>query len=393
VSGFGAVGEVARWEFVRWAKPNQQVIGLVSTVVILLLFSFINRFGDDPPTIDVAVVGAEHLATLPEAAGRFEFRRHAAGDEARLRDAVEAREVTALLVLAAGGAGELVTRQDRGWRQDLERELTVAAALQRMRDAGIDPATLAAIQAPFQLELRETAPRAGRTERVTALIAIGLMLYGLFTGMAYIFASVTGEKQQRLSEQVVSAIPAQTWIDGKILGLAAVALVNMVVTVIAVFLWLAARRLIWGDPIPAIPAVEQPALLALAVGFILLGFFFWFATITAFAALVDDPHTSNRSQILFVPILFTVPGFLALIDDSAAWVHVLSLAPPTSASVMPARILVADVAAWEVALSALLLLAATHLVRRAAGKVFRLGMLMYGKEPAWGEVRRWLREA
>jgi hypothetical protein len=53
----------------------------------------------------------------------------------------------------------------------------------------------------------------------------------------------------------------------------------------------------------------------------------------------------------------------------------------------------AEVPWWEVGLALALLIAAILGVRRLAGKVFRLGMLMYGKEPSWSEVRRWLREA
>jgi ABC-2 type transport system permease protein len=59
---------------------------------------------------------------------------------------------------------------------------------------------------------------------------------------------------------------------------------------------------------------------------------------------------------------------------------------------MPARLLVAEVAFWEIGLALLLLLAASYGLRGIAGRVFALGVLMYGKEPSWGEVRRWLRE-
>ncbi len=60
---------------------------------------------------------------------------------------------------------------------------------------------------------------------------------------------------------------------------------------------------------------------------------------------------------------------------------------------MTARQLVAEVPWWEVALSLILLTGAIGVVRRLAGKVFRRGMLMYGKEPSWTKVRRWLRQA
>jgi ABC-2 type transport system permease protein len=60
---------------------------------------------------------------------------------------------------------------------------------------------------------------------------------------------------------------------------------------------------------------------------------------------------------------------------------------------MPARVAITDVPAWELVLSALLLLGGTMLARRTAGKVFAVAMLMYGKEPSWGEIRRWARES
>ena len=60
---------------------------------------------------------------------------------------------------------------------------------------------------------------------------------------------------------------------------------------------------------------------------------------------------------------------------------------------LPARLVLTDVAWWEVPVAVLLLLAAVALLRRAAGKVFALAMLMYGKEPTWREVWRWAREA
>jgi hypothetical protein len=87
------------------------------------------------------------------------------------------------------------------------------------------------------------------------------------------------------------------------------------------------------------------------------------------------------------------PGILAVRNPEVLWVQVLSIVPPTSFAVMPARILTVPVPTWEIALAALLLLGGVLLVRRLAGKIFRLAMLMHGKEPGWREIRRWLAEA
>ena len=363
------------------------------TFAFLMAGTYVARLAGGPSVIELAVIGSEHLSTLPDESGRFRFLPRGGEDEGRLRGEVEARELAGLLRLYPGGRAQLYARQDPAWRGDLERELQAALLTHRIAASPIPPEELMALQAPLQLEVPEAAPRAGRAERIAAIVALALMLVGLFTGIGYIFASVTGEKQNRLSEQVVSAIPAQTWIDGKILGLSAVSMVAILVTLAAGLLYLGASRVAWDMTITLPTTVERPELLAAALFMILLGYLFWFAFLTAVAALMDDPHTSTRNQFLLLPILAVVPAFVTLTDPSATWARILGLLPPTSAAVMPARLLVTDVPWWEVGLAVVLLVALGLLVRRAAGKIFRLAMLMYGKEPAWSEVRKWLREA
>jgi ABC-2 type transport system permease protein len=65
----------------------------------------------------------------------------------------------------------------------------------------------------------------------------------------------------------------------------------------------------------------------------------------------------------------------------------------TSSAVMPTRLVLTDVPAWQVALSLALLLGSTWLLRRAAARIFAVGMLLFGNEASWKEVRRWARES
>jgi ABC-2 type transport system permease protein len=384
---------VARWEFRRYVKPRQQVVGFVITYLMLVGFAMMSRRGAEPSTVEIAIIAAEQLPTLGSESGRFRFDSHEAAELPALLRAVEAREHEAVLILQSDGSGVLHTRQDPGWRMELERELTSAARLVRLERSGVDAQQIAEIGATFQLTVDERAPRAGRTERFAAFAALFLMIIGLFSGLGYIFSSVTGEKQNRLSEQIISTIPPQSWIDGKIIGLAAVSIVAIANFLAAGLLFVLTSRLILGTMIALPTTIASPGLLLLALSFIALGFLFWFAFLTAVAAIVDDPHTSTRNQLLFLPMLAAVPAFMAIGDASATWIRTLAILPPTSAAVLPVRLLVTDVAAWEPALALLLLAGAIWLMRRAAGKVFRLGMLMYGKEPSWAEVRRWIREA
>ncbi len=390
--------EVARWEFLRYVKLRQQIVGLVIFVLMIFGGAALGRLGSDPSQIEVAVVHASPEAEaaappLPDEAGRFRFQVEPASALPSLEAELEARDREAILVLEAEGRGTLRVRQSPGWLPELEQELTQRAGAQRMEESGLAPETLAALFAPFALEVEAVAPRAGTTERLFAFGALGLTLLGIFSGIGYIFSSVTGEKQNRLSEQVISAIAHQTWIDGKILGLSAVSGVAVLNALAGGLVFWVGAHFLWGWELSLPGGIERPGLLLVALLFILGGFLFWFALMTAVAAIMDDPHTSNRTQFMLLPVLPLIPAFLAVGDPGAAWVRILAILPPTSGAVLPVRMLMTEVPWWEVGVAALLLVLAVRGMSRLAGRVFRLGMLMYGKEPTWSEVRRWMFEA
>lgn len=389
--------EVARWEFLRYVKLRQQIVGLVILVLMFFGGAALGRLGSDPSQIEIAVVHAgpeAEAAGLPIAdeAGRFRFQVEPASALPSLEAELEAREREAVLVLEGAGRGTLRVRQSPGWLPDLEQTLTQSLGAQRMQESGLAPETLAALFAPFQVEVEAVAPRAGSAERLFAFGAMGLTLLGIFSGIGYIFSSVTGEKQNRLSEQVISAIAHQTWIDGKILGLSAVSGVAVVNALVGGLIFWVGGHVLWGWELAIPGGIERPGLLFVALLFILGGFLFWFALMTAIAAIMDDPHTSNRTQFMFLPVLPLIPAFLAVGDPGAAWVRILAILPPTSSAVLPVRMLMTEVPWWEVGVAALLLVLAVRAMSRLAGRVFRLGMLMYGKEPTWSEVRRWMFE-
>lgn len=234
--------------------------------------------------------------------------------------------------------------------------------------------------------------RGGRAARITAAAASVAVLYGVFMAMALMLVSVTAEKQLRVTEQMIATIRPQEWIDGKIIGIAGTAMVNVVLMALSAVLFLAGRALAtgrWSAP----QAIGNPVLLGTILLFALLGFAFWLAFFGAIAATIDDPNSSSRAPIMFIPILFQSAGFMILSNPDSTFARAMSIIPLTSSGAMPVRLATSDVPAWEVVLSAVLLLAGVLVLRRLAGRIFALGMLMTGKEPSWSEVRRWMREA
>lgn len=388
--------EVARWEFQRFVKPKQMLIGMVLTVVILAVSMKIGRMAgrDDTRIRNVAVIGSNVLpvadARQASAIDTIRLIPHGANDEAKLREQVRNRDLDGLLIIRNPDNAELHVRSEGSWSAQVELLLKAARQQFMTERAGLTPETVAAILAAPKLEIMRETGGSPRSERLSLIIVIAIMLMTVFTGMAYIFTSITGEKQNRVTEQIVSAIPAQSWLDGKILGLLGVSIVGVASQGVAFgTVWLAMR--LWGgaSPLPLPTTLGNPVVVLLVVLFGVLGLAFWFSFLGLIAAVIDDPNSSARSSFLLLPVFVTAFAFAVLPDPTSTLSRVLSLLPVTSPSAMPARMMAGEVQAWEVATALLLLAAGAWLLRIAAGRVLRIGMLMYGKEPSWAEVRRW----
>jgi ABC-2 type transport system permease protein len=388
--------EVARWEFLRFFKLRDQLVALATLFVVGLgaygVRVAVKRSGAGPLRIAVVGPGAAELAG--SGAPRFDWRVDPGPPVEELRRQVAQRELDAVLVLDRESA-ELLVRRPPAWRGELQALLDERQQRRRLAEAGVEAETLEALLAPAPLDVVAVVPAAAtrRGGRAAAAIAIGLMLLGVLMGSAYLLVGITGEKQLRITEQVVAAISPQTWIDGKILGLSALTLAVLVLYVGPPALAFELLRRLGAD-LPALPvAAGDPSFLAALLLFSCLGFLLWFTFFAAIAATVDDPNNSSRGGWLMFPLLPLGLAFAVMRDPDSPFARVLGLLPPTAPTVMPVRLVLTEVAAWEVLAAVAGLVAGIWLLRRTAGRVFRLGMLMYGKEPTWREIWRWARES
>lgn len=390
-----ATREVARWEFGRYIKPKQQLFSILFTMVVTAGFMLISRYasGEKVETHDVAVIGAEQLPVLQHQPESVRFTTHGVAEEAALRARVAERDLAGVLLIRSPDDAELVIRRSGDWTSDVRTALAAARQQFMTERAGLSRDALVAILTPPQLEISYEDRAAGETrgERIVLVVVLVLMLMSVFIGMGYIFASITGEKQIRVTEQVISAIPAQSWIDGKIIGLVGVSLISVLGQVLAfLVVYQGARSFADAPALPLPDSLGEPLVIATILLFAILGLFLWFAYLGAIAAMIDDPQHSTRGTFIMVPLFASMLPFMVLKDLDGGLARVLSLFPATSPSAMPARMLGGDVGTLEVVLSLLLLVGAVLLLRLAAGRVFRLAMLMYGKEPTWGEVKQWV---
>src|SRR5207248_4916174 len=120
---------------------------------------------------------------------------------------------------------ELLVLKEPVWLNELHVALSDARSRAKL-GAAVGPKMLQESRQwiPLDVVYHEAGRQAStRAEKVAAGVFVGLTCLGVFLGMASFFTGITGEKQLRVTEQVVAAISPQTWVDGKLLGLTAAA--------------------------------------------------------------------------------------------------------------------------------------------------------------------------
>ncbi|MGH9871263.1 MAG: ABC transporter permease [Pyrinomonadaceae bacterium] len=355
---------------------------------------FVRRGSVDRPKIAVINASVLRLDSAPDP--EFDFRFAHAQEEAGLRESVGRRELNGLLIIKSVDSGELVTYRDQLWMNQFGNLLTTARSHARLAELNLGLKEFETVIAPFEIATSYpdvSSQPSGRVEKVYAGAFMCLMILAIFACYQYQFTSITGEKHLRVTEQIVSAISPQVWMDGKILGISAIGLALIVVygsvsLLISGFAWWLA-----GFNLTQLLTLANPLLTLMLLALALLGILFWNCFFAAIAATVDDPNTSSRSVLMFLPFLPVTITLAGLRNPDSTIMKVLGMFPITSPAALSARLVVGEVQAWEVCVALGLLLGTIWLLRRAAAKIFRLAMLMYGKEPSLAELGRWLYES
>jgi ABC-2 type transport system permease protein len=380
---------VASWEFRRYFKWKDQLYGLLIFLGLALLSYGVGRVtAGNRRAVTIATSG---FAVDAPTTSRLTFVP-APDDSAERARQLEEGEIAGVLTRRVDGSFDLFVKKDPRFLPQLHDRLGELVRRERLVESGLSSAQLETILAAAIVSVRFTDPerqRAGTAERMVAAIFIGLVIMSVFTSMAYLLTGITGEKQLRVTESITAIIPPQAWIDGKIIGIGAYSLATIGNMILGSVLLLIVARLNWNIPIP--PIIVRPGVILLLIVFSALAVAMWNAAFAAFASTIDDPNTSTRSTVMFLPFIPVAMSVSVLRDPDHLASRVLSIFPLTSPSAMPIRLILSNPGVIEIGLAILLLGATVWLFRRLAGRIFEVGMLMYGKEPSFREMWRWAR--
>ena len=265
----------------------------------------------------------------------------------------------------------------------------------------VPPATIDLIEAPLNLvtirltETGEVAPEQGGLGNfiIPGVFSVLLLLAIIFSS-TYLLQGLGEEKENRLIEILLSSVSAQQLLTGKVLGIGAAGLAQVVVWVVSapLLLSLASSSTFGGF----ISTIQIPAnFLVLAVVYFILGYLL-FAVLSAGIGAISSNSREGQQLIGILTLPALTPlwfmSLLMLFSNNPIWV-VLTIFPITAPVEVMVRLGVSDIPAWQLVASITVLVLSIIGGLLLTTKVFRAYLLMYGKRPKIGEVIRYLRKA
>ncbi len=236
-----------------------------------------------------------------------------------------------------------------------------------------------------------------REDEGTGILLAIVLLMILYTSILMwgqvVMGGVIEEKSSRVIEVVASGVPPTQLLAGKLLGVGAAGLTQFLVWSLSLLgISLAtAGPMAAGLPIPEI----RPLVLVSFVVFFLLGYAFYASLYAAIGAAVNTmQEAQNFIFPVIIPLILGLVCFPVILESPDSSLAVaLSLIPFLTPLLMFLRIVILTPPWWQIALSLALMGLAIWGVLWVAGRIYRVGILMYGKKPTFPELVRWVRHA
>lgn len=282
-----------------------------------------------------------------------------------------------------------------------------AVFTERLGREGVDPSVVK--KAKVQLNLKTAKITGARTTGESgqgAFILAYVMWMLLYTGIILygvnVLGSVVEEKTSRIVEVLVSSLRPFQLLAGKIIGVGAVGLFQFLIWGVFAALLAGQRQfLMWqlGVTPQAAADISFPSISAATIAvfltFFFLGYFLYAAMFAAVGAMTNSEAEARQAANVVV-MLLVLPTILMigiLNDPSGALAVRLSLIPFCAPIAMPVRWAAGEVPLSQLLASIALLLATLIAITWVAGRIYRVGILMYGKRPNLRELVRWVRMA
>ena len=299
--------------------------------------------------------------------------------------------------------------------------------VQKLIASGVDPEILESIKTHINLTVIRMDEEGGEKETFTeiqfvlgmilaVLIYVFIMLFG-----GQVMQGVTEEKSSRIVEVIVSSVKPFQLMMGKIIGVSLVALTQFVMWIMLTGIIYVGFSAAMGithpeaisqgtvmaqeisssnimdneavqDVLNIVHSIDFGTIIVSFIVFFLLGYLLYATMFAAIGSIVENNTDSQQFTLpVTVPLIIAMISAIYIVNDPdgslAVW---LSMIPLTSPVVMMVRIPF-GIPIWQVVVSALILAGSFVGMTWVAAKIYRTGILMYGKKPTYKEIFKWLK--
>ncbi len=399
---------VARWEYIEKVRTKAFLISLILTPAIMVLLGVVPSLLATKPDTTTTKIGiidktgeiASALNTdlydkfkLPDGKPNYEITQIPADSRQQANKMVLQDQISSYIVIDSNITQtrrfEYVSQNVSNFREieRLQSSVKDIVVSNDLRKSGVNPELVKETSKPIDLATVKLS-KTGTAEKAEAgsgfilgYIFIMVLLFFVLTSGQLLVRSVVEEKSNRIVEVLLSSLTAEEMMTGKIIGLSLLGMTQLAV-------WAAVGISFAGQFAAFLTIPDNVWWVGV---FFLLGFLFY-ASIFVMAGAPVTTEQEAQQATSYVMLLLFLPLAVAFVitqNPTASYLKILSLIPVFTPSMMAFRIPIQSPDLWELIAGAAILLGSTYFCMIAAGRIFKIGILVYGKRPNLKELMQW----
>ncbi len=397
--------KVARWEIKKMIRSKTfLVLTFLIPVLMLLIGGVVGYFSSRntaPETLTIGVIDRSGILLDEIKAGfakkNYEVRVIKDNQSKNYSQIIKEDKLDGILVIPAEVLSEnqvdyYFTDIGGMEKNALSRILNPIITDRRLRAKGYLPEEIYPLIRNVEINARTLVGNetgAGPGSMGNMFLPLGLTMLMVFASMfsgGTLMQSIIKEKSNRIVELILSSISANSLMTGKVIGYGVLGSIQITIWGVSAFL-LANYFL----DISILP------LLNIKTVYMLIYFFLGFILTASINAIVGagmkeaQAGTQSTGLLVIIPIIPVYFASAIVSNPGGTIARILSFIPFTTPTTMLLRLGFSTPPAWEIGFTILILLITNYLLVKLAAKIFRVGMLMYGKNASFRELIRWAR--
>ena len=407
---------IAKWEFVERAKKKSFIIGLLLTPMIMVLFgvgptlmqSSLESKDSEAVTVldgtnlvfDSLKARIERSNTLKNGKPAFVVSKFdashgsAAAAKQELDTLILADKIKAAIIIPSNVFDSLNAEyraknvSDIQTTEKIEKAISTIISEHKLAHAGLDPKLVKQLNKSTDLRTVRVTEKGEKESGFLESFGISyvfliMMMIMILTSGQILVRSLVEEKSNRIVEVLVSSCSPTDLMFGKIIGLSMLGIVQMLVWAVI------GAAVILSTHITNLPLDN----IWIMTVYALLGFIMYAGLFVALGCLASTEQEAQQ-MTGYLSILLMLPFVIAFVvtqNPNSPILMFVTLIPFLTPSMMIMRLPVLTPPLWEIALTLGILIATTWAIIWAAGKIFRVGILLTGKRPSLDEIVKWIR--